>query len=132
MEHAQHGCEYRQSRVFSLSCTRAWATSVASVLHRGLRCTRLLVYERASLTVWRGIGGRRAARAQVRNKIATFPAFGPQETTSGGKALKYYASVRLDVRRTGSVKLPTGELAGNTVKVKVSKVRRSPSPERVY
>lgn len=60
---------------------------------------------------------------QVRSKLNSFPSFGPQEVTSGGKALKYYASVRLDVRRTGSVKLADGSLGGNTVKVKVAKVR---------
>lgn len=63
---------------------------------------------------------------QVRSKLNSFPSFGPQEVTSGGKALKYYASVRLDVRRTGSVKLADGSLGGNTVKVKVAKNKMAP------
>ncbi|KAK3257145.1 hypothetical protein CYMTET_33760 [Cymbomonas tetramitiformis] len=63
---------------------------------------------------------------QVRARMNSFPAFGGvQETTSGGKALKYYASVRLDVRRTGSVG-QKGQLSGNTVRVKVSKNKLAP------
>ncbi len=61
---------------------------------------------------------------QIREKVATF-GFGPSETTSGGRALKFYASVRLDVRRIGSVK--QGDQAiGNEVKVKVTKNKVAP------
>jgi len=55
---------------------------------------------------------------QLRQKIGIM--FGNPETTPGGRALKFYASVRLDIRRTGSLK--DGEqVIGNTVKVKVVK-----------
>src|SRR6185295_6624518 len=47
------------------------------------------------------------------------------ETTSGGNALKFYASVRLDIRRTGSVKL-RDEIVGNNVRVKVVKNKVAP------
>ena len=63
---------------------------------------------------------------QVRNKIGGFGGFGaPQEITSGGKALKYYASVRLDIRRIGSLKQGE-EVVGNLVKVKVAKNKMAP------
>jgi recombination protein RecA len=42
---------------------------------------------------------------QIRNKIGVM--YGSPETTTGGNALKFYASVRLDIRRTGSVKTAT-------------------------
>lgn len=61
---------------------------------------------------------------QIREKVATF-GFGPAETTSGGRALKFYASVRLDVRRIGSVK-HGDEAIGNEVKVKVTKNKVAP------
>lgn len=61
---------------------------------------------------------------QIREKIGGF-SFGPSETTSGGRALKFYASVRLDVRRIGSVKQGE-EIIGNEVKVKVTKNKVSP------
>lgn len=48
------------------------------------------------------------------------------ETTSGGNALKYYASQRLDIRRTASIKDATGEAISNTVKVKVIKNKVAP------
>jgi recombination protein RecA len=51
--------------------------------------------------------------------------FGSPETTSGGNALKFYSSLRLDVRRTGSLK--TGEqVVGNSVRVKVVKNKLAP------
>lgn len=60
---------------------------------------------------------------QIRMKIGVM--FGSPETTTGGNALKFYASVRLDIRRTGTVK--KGEDAiGNEVKVKVVKNKVSP------
>jgi recombination protein RecA len=60
---------------------------------------------------------------QVRMKIGVM--FGNPETTTGGNALKFYASVRLDIRRTGSVK--QGEdVVGNRTKVKVVKNKVAP------
>ena len=51
--------------------------------------------------------------------------FGSPETTTGGNALKFYASVRLDIRRTGSIK-KGDEVVGNETKVKVVKNKVSP------
>jgi len=60
---------------------------------------------------------------QIRMKIGVM--FGSPETTTGGNALKFYASVRLDIRRTGSIK--TGdEVIGNETKVKVVKNKIAP------
>ena len=53
---------------------------------------------------------------QIRMKIGVM--YGSPETTTGGNALKFYASVRLDIRRTGSVKV-RDEIVGNNVRVKV-------------
>jgi recombination protein RecA len=55
---------------------------------------------------------------QIRMKIGVM--FGSPETTSGGNALKFYASVRLDVRRIGSIK-EADSVTGNRVRVKVVK-----------
>ena len=55
---------------------------------------------------------------QLRMKIGVM--FGSPETTTGGNALKFYASVRLDIRRTGSIK-KGDEVVGNETKVKVVK-----------
>jgi recombination protein RecA len=60
---------------------------------------------------------------QLREKIGVM--FGSPETTSGGKALKFYASVRLDVRRLDQIKVGT-ETVGNRVKVKVVKNKVAP------
>lgn len=60
---------------------------------------------------------------QTRMKIGVM--FGNPETTTGGNALKFYASVRLDVRRTGSTK-QAGEVVGNDVKIKVVKNKIAP------
>ncbi|MEG0068367.1 recombinase RecA [Cetobacterium sp.] len=61
---------------------------------------------------------------QVRDKIGGF-SFGPQTTTTGGKALKFYSSVRLEVKRVGSVK--QGEdMIGNETVVKVTKNKVAP------
>jgi recombination protein RecA len=60
---------------------------------------------------------------QIRMKIGVM--FGSPETTTGGNALKFYASVRLDVRRTGSIKRGD-EVAGNETKVKVVKNKMAP------
>jgi recombination protein RecA len=56
---------------------------------------------------------------QVREKIGVM--FGNPETTPGGKALKFYASCRLQVQRIGAVKSATGEVVGNRTRVKVVK-----------
>ena len=48
--------------------------------------------------------------------------FGSPETTTGGNALKFYASVRLDIRRIGSIKRGD-EVVGNETRVKVVKTR---------
>jgi recombination protein RecA len=60
---------------------------------------------------------------QLRMKIGVM--FGNPETTTGGNALKFYASVRLDIRRTGTIK-EGEEVIGNTTKVKVVKNKVSP------
>jgi recombination protein RecA len=51
--------------------------------------------------------------------------YGSPETTTGGNALKFYASVRLDIRRTGSIKV-RDEIIGNNVRVKVVKNKVAP------
>ena len=60
---------------------------------------------------------------QIRMKIGVM--FGSPETTSGGNALKFYASVRLDIRRIGSIK-KGDEVVGNETRVKVVKNKVSP------
>ncbi len=60
---------------------------------------------------------------QLREKIGVM--FGNPETTTGGNALKFYASVRLDIRRTGQIK-DGDEVTGNRVKVKVVKNKVAP------
>jgi recombination protein RecA len=52
--------------------------------------------------------------------------FGNPETTPGGKALKFYASVRLDIRKIGFIKNATGQIVGNRTKVKVVKNKVAP------
>jgi len=60
---------------------------------------------------------------QIRMKIGVM--FGSPETTTGGNALKFYASVRLDIRRIGSIK-ERDEVTGNTTRVKVVKNKVAP------
>jgi recombination protein RecA len=60
---------------------------------------------------------------QLREKVGVF--FGSPETTSGGKALKFYASVRLDIRRIETLKDGT-EAVGNRTRVKVVKNKMAP------
>ncbi len=60
---------------------------------------------------------------QIRMKIGVF--FGSPETTTGGNALKFYASVRLDIRRTGAIKKGE-EILGNETRVKVVKNKVAP------
>jgi recombination protein RecA len=60
---------------------------------------------------------------QLRDKIGVM--FGNPETTTGGNALKFYASIRLDVRRISQIK-DTDEVSGNRVKVKIVKNKVAP------
>lgn len=60
---------------------------------------------------------------QLREKIGVM--FGNPETTTGGRALKFYASVRMDVRRTESLK-QAGEVIGNRTKIKIVKNKIAP------
>jgi recombination protein RecA len=61
---------------------------------------------------------------QMRDKIGVM--FGNPETTPGGKALKFYSSVRLNVQRIGSIKDPAGTVIGNRTRVKVVKNKMAP------
>jgi recombination protein RecA len=65
---------------------------------------------------------------QIRHKIGVM--FGSPETTTGGNALKFYASVRLDIRRIGSVK-DRDEVVGNATRVKVVKNKVAPPFKQV-
>src|SRR5690606_12735611 len=61
---------------------------------------------------------------QLREKIGVM--FGNPETTTGGNALKFYASVRLDIRRSTQIKDTDGDAAGNKTRVKVVKNKVAP------
>ena len=61
---------------------------------------------------------------QIRMKIGVM--FGNPETTAGGNALKFYSSVRLDIRRVGAIKEGTDEIVGNETRVKVVKNKMAP------
>lgn len=61
---------------------------------------------------------------QIREKIGVM--FGNPETTPGGKALKFYSSVRIDIRRIGAIKNTDGTVTGNRTKVKVVKNKLAP------
>ena len=61
---------------------------------------------------------------QLRDKIGVM--FGSPETTTGGNALKFYASVRLDIRRIGQIKENVDNILGNRIKVKVVKNKVAP------
>jgi recombination protein RecA len=65
---------------------------------------------------------------QIREKIGVM--FGNPETTSGGRALKFYASVRMDIRRIGSLK-NSGDIVGNRTKVKIVKNKVAPPFKKV-
>jgi recombination protein RecA len=56
---------------------------------------------------------------QIREKIGVM--FGSPETTPGGRALKFFSSVRIDIRRIGSIKTTDGTVTGNRTKIKVVK-----------
>jgi len=61
---------------------------------------------------------------QIREKIGVM--FGNPETTPGGRALKFYASVRLNIRRIGAIKESSGAVVGNRTRVKVVKNKVAP------
>src|SRR5690606_17078339 len=61
---------------------------------------------------------------QLREKIGVM--FGNPETTTGGNALKFYASVRLDIRKSTQIKDNSGDASGNKTRVKVVKNKVAP------
>lgn len=61
---------------------------------------------------------------QIREKIGVM--FGNPETTPGGKALKFYSSVRCDIRRIGAIKQADGSVTGNRTRIKVVKNKVAP------
>src|SRR5213595_2688673 len=61
---------------------------------------------------------------QLREKVGVM--FGNPETTPGGKALKFYASVRIDIRRIGAIKQTDGVVTGNRTRIKVVKNKVAP------
>jgi recombination protein RecA len=61
---------------------------------------------------------------QIREKIGVM--FGSPETTSGGRALKFFASVRIDIRRRDQIKQPDGKVIGNRTKIKIVKNKVAP------
>ena len=61
---------------------------------------------------------------QIREKIGVM--FGNPETTPGGRALKFFASTRMDIRRIGQIKDPSGKVIGNRTRVKVVKNKVAP------
>ncbi len=61
---------------------------------------------------------------QIREKVGIM--FGNPETQPGGRALKFYSSVRCDIRRTGSIKAADGSVTGNRTKLKVVKNKVAP------
>ena len=66
---------------------------------------------------------------QLRDKIGVM--FGSPETTTGGNALKFYASVRLDIRRIGQIKENAENIMGNRTRVKVVKNKVAPPFKQV-
>jgi len=61
---------------------------------------------------------------QIREKIGVM--FGNPETTSGGRALKFFSSIRIDIRRKDQLKTPDGKIIGNRTKIKVVKNKIAP------
>ncbi|HEY4300965.1 MAG TPA: recombinase RecA [Candidatus Didemnitutus sp.] len=61
---------------------------------------------------------------QIREKIGVM--FGNPETTSGGRALKFFSSIRIDIRRKDQLKTPEGRVIGNRTKIKVVKNKVAP------
>ncbi len=66
---------------------------------------------------------------QLREKLGVM--FGNPETTTGGKALKFYASVRIDIRRIDTIKGDNKEIIGNKVRIKVVKNKMAPPFKQV-
>lgn len=67
---------------------------------------------------------------QLRSKIGVY--FGSPETTTGGNALKFYASIRLDIRRLKKIENKSGDFIGNEVKIKVVKNKLSAPFKEVH
>ena len=61
---------------------------------------------------------------QIREKIGVM--FGSPETTSGGRALKFFSTIRIDIRRKDQIKTPDGKIIGNRTKIKVVKNKVAP------
>jgi recombination protein RecA len=61
---------------------------------------------------------------QIREKIGVM--FGNPETTPGGRALKFFSSIRIDIRRKDQIKTPEGKVIGNRTKIKVVKNKVAP------
>lgn len=61
---------------------------------------------------------------QIREKIGVM--FGSPETTPGGRALKFFCSIRIDIRRVGQIKDPSGKIVGNRTRIKVVKNKVAP------
>ena len=61
---------------------------------------------------------------QIREKIGVM--FGSPETTSGGRALKFFSSIRIDIRRKDQIKTPDGKVIGNRTKLKIVKNKIAP------
>ncbi len=61
---------------------------------------------------------------QIREKIGVM--FGSPETTPGGRALKFFSSIRIDIRRKEQIKTPDGKVIGNRTKIKVVKNKVAP------
>jgi recombination protein RecA len=61
---------------------------------------------------------------QIREKIGVM--FGNPETTSGGRALKFFSSIRVDIRRKDQIKTPEGKVIGNRTKIKIVKNKVAP------
>ena len=61
---------------------------------------------------------------QIREKIGVM--FGSPETTPGGRALKFFASIRMDIRRIGQIKETTGKVIGNRTRLKIVKNKVAP------
>lgn len=67
---------------------------------------------------------------QIRMKIGVM--FGNPETTTGGNALKFYSSIRMDIRRTGAIKKGADDIQGNETRVKVVKNKCAPPFKQVH
>jgi recombination protein RecA len=61
---------------------------------------------------------------QIREKIGVM--FGNPETTPGGRALKFFSSIRIDIRRKDQIKTPEGRVIGNRTKIKIVKNKVAP------